>query len=385
MSSSHSKEDSIFGVAALAARRSHQIPVSLGKASLRIRLEAYYTLIAPETIQNRSEWLRKYDQIFEKYGGTYEGERKLASKLAKKYGTAVRLLVAEASANRRDSERGVQDAVHESEEWYRLRPNEIGSGDVNTLSSNFDPLAMLNASNDTVYEANPWMKDSTMILDNLEKFATYLPEGDPLRKKRRDLLAQKRSGNDASASLMSATRKRQKSTHPFEEVAQHLNSGPISVLHKLQKKRVRIVIRYVNAIRGTLTGTLVAFDKHMNMLLRDVEETYSPRPVDDHNKDKSNLELELERRQNLHMVISSEGHSGKTRGHDYAETTEDSATWIMKKRLMKQLLVRGDMVVSVYEASKEKTTKKSRYHCRGKSMPTTLEMEKRELKVGTGK
>jgi hypothetical protein len=38
----------------------------LGKASLRIRLEAYYSLIAPETLSNRTEWLQKYDQIYEK-------------------------------------------------------------------------------------------------------------------------------------------------------------------------------------------------------------------------------------------------------------------------------------------------------------------------------
>jgi hypothetical protein len=43
-----------------------QIPVSLGKASLRVRLEAYYSLIAPDTLSNRSEWLVKFDQIYEK-------------------------------------------------------------------------------------------------------------------------------------------------------------------------------------------------------------------------------------------------------------------------------------------------------------------------------
>ena len=63
--------------------------------SLKTRLEAYYSLISPETIANPAEWRSKFDQIFEKYGGSYDGERKLGSKLAKKYGAAVRLLVAQ--------------------------------------------------------------------------------------------------------------------------------------------------------------------------------------------------------------------------------------------------------------------------------------------------
>ena len=40
--------------------------LSLNKASLRIRLEAYYSLIAPQTLENRKEWLSKYDRIYEK-------------------------------------------------------------------------------------------------------------------------------------------------------------------------------------------------------------------------------------------------------------------------------------------------------------------------------
>jgi hypothetical protein len=46
--------------------RQQPIPTSLAKASLRIRLEAYYSLIAPETLVNRPEWLGKFDQIYEK-------------------------------------------------------------------------------------------------------------------------------------------------------------------------------------------------------------------------------------------------------------------------------------------------------------------------------
>lgn len=52
--------------------RGDQIPVSLGKGSLRIRLEAYYSLISPDNLTNRTEWLQKYDQIYEKVSTNYD-------------------------------------------------------------------------------------------------------------------------------------------------------------------------------------------------------------------------------------------------------------------------------------------------------------------------
>jgi hypothetical protein len=53
--------------------RQQSVPVSLAKASLRMRLEAYYTLIAPETLVDRLEWLGKFDQIYEKVMRTRVG------------------------------------------------------------------------------------------------------------------------------------------------------------------------------------------------------------------------------------------------------------------------------------------------------------------------
>jgi len=59
--------------------------------------------------------------------------------------------------------------------------------------------------------------------------------------------------------------------------AQHENSGPLSVLHSMhvQRQRVRVMVRYVDCIRGALTGYVLAFDKQMNMILRDVDEVYT--------------------------------------------------------------------------------------------------------------
>jgi len=69
-------------------------PVSLGKPSLRHRLESYYSLVAPDAIADKDEWTRKFEIIYNKYGGCHDKETKLANKLANKYGNQVRLLVA---------------------------------------------------------------------------------------------------------------------------------------------------------------------------------------------------------------------------------------------------------------------------------------------------
>ena len=73
--------------------------MSLGKPSLRLRLEAYYSLIAPETIADEASWRERFEQIYDKFGGTVEGEAKLAAKLAKKYGNNVRLLLTTTAAS----------------------------------------------------------------------------------------------------------------------------------------------------------------------------------------------------------------------------------------------------------------------------------------------
>ena len=70
------------------------VPISLGKTSLRIRLEAYYSLISPESVSNVTTWRSRFEKIYSRYGGTSEGERALADKLAKKYGDRVKLLIA---------------------------------------------------------------------------------------------------------------------------------------------------------------------------------------------------------------------------------------------------------------------------------------------------
>lgn len=369
----------------LARRSNEQIPLSLGKASLRIRLEAYYSLISPDTLSNRTVWLRKYDQIYEKYGGTYQGERKLATKLAKKYGTTVRLLVVTAAtakaSHKIKNDPATTSGAMRDESWYRLRPEESGSGVLDVLKPGFDPLeALTRASKEDMARANPWMEGSS-ILDNLDKCATLLSEDDPMHRdshyrlllRKAAAAASKQPGTILKISLPADddnnnnkdTKKRPRNNpHPFETIASYLDSGPHSFLFRMreERKRVKIVIRYVNMVRGTLTGTIIAFDKHMNMILRDVEEVYSPRLANEENK-KSNLDLELERQRRIRASKEAGGKQSslsENRGEQHLP-----GTWNVRRRQMKQLMVRGDMIVSVYEAGKENNTvASSRYYKR---------------------
>lgn len=57
-----------------------------------------------------------------------------------------------------------------------------------------------------------------------------------------------------------------------------MRQGPFSVLwHALQERAtVRVVVRRLTTVRGSCVGLLRAFDRHMNLVLVDVAETYSP-------------------------------------------------------------------------------------------------------------
>jgi hypothetical protein len=53
---------------AVSASTPMPIPINTGKLSLRRRLEDYYSLIAPDVISKESDWRRKYELIYDKYG-----------------------------------------------------------------------------------------------------------------------------------------------------------------------------------------------------------------------------------------------------------------------------------------------------------------------------
>lgn len=58
-------------------------------------------------------------------------------------------------------------------------------------------------------------------------------------------------------------------------VQSYVKPGPLRLLAGWLGQRVRVMTRHARGPRGLLHGTLIAYDKFMNLVLRDVEETYS--------------------------------------------------------------------------------------------------------------
>ena len=304
---------------------SNSIPVSIGKPSLRRRLEAYYSLIAPDQIADQAEWLSKFEKIAAKFGGSYDGERKLARKLEAKYGSTVRLLLAESVENTNATPKEVARSVQRDESWYELTEQETNSGVLTFTSSSFDPVAaLLQASEKAVMEANPFLVNCSRM-DRIDQCRSRLPDTDPLYRPAVVARTPAGGGGGTSQSNSQSTKKPSSLFAPLLETID--SKGPFAVLHRAlnERKRVRVVIRYVNGIRGTLTGHIVAFDNHMNLLLRDALEVYSLRQTE-RNYDTTNLEQELKRREQP-----------------------------VRQRHVRNMMVRGDNVVLVYFAESERT------------------------------
>mmetsp|Transcript_1119 Transcript_1119/g.1354 ORF Transcript_1119/g.1354 Transcript_1119/m.1354 type:complete len:438 (-) Transcript_1119:761-2074(-) len=347
------------------------IPLSFGKISLKQRLEDYYSLIAPDAISNENEWKRKFELIHDKYGGSEKGEKQLAQKLAKKYGTIVRFKLAvnaaDSNANNNttsgstkgDSKTtGTSRAQHE-ESWYELLPHERNSANVDFTSQQFDPEAVLSLPRDKIIETNPFVQH-VPLLDNISKFVPILPDCDPLKRKNNNKRKHYSEDNNTTTSIQSnAVKKQRKQSLLTQIAATYEHSGPLSLLHSIymKRQRVRVMIRYVDCIRGTLTGYLLAFDKHMNMILRDVDEVYTTTPVTRIFKDMDLSKAELEHKRRTCIVASSynDSHENLVSSSFFEQKDNNHPLIRVKERNSQQLLVRGDNVVMVWRAGSERS------------------------------
>jgi small nuclear ribonucleoprotein (snRNP)-like protein len=113
--------------------------------------------------------------------------------------------------------------------------------------------------------------------------------------------------------------------------------GPLLRLYEyfVKKSIIKVILRGGKQIRGRCEGQLIAFDKHWNLILVNVEEHYRVREIlpvsEGHILDNTEVRLNKEK-----------GIEGEDiEGEDYI------ARWIWKTRKIKQLLIKGDSVVLI--------------------------------------
>lgn len=116
--------------------------------------------------------------------------------------------------------------------------------------------------------------------------------------------------------------------------------GPFTVLRRcfLERKRVVVVVRRVNSIRGTCAGYLKAFDKHMNIVLMDVTETCIPHAT--------------------HMQMLQDVRGGRLAAAETLFSVADPRRnrKFTQQQYSKQLFIRGDNVVMISEERSRRGT-----------------------------
>lgn len=217
------------------------VPLSLGKPSLRLRLEAYYAQVAPDLLEN--DWKERMRRIYAKYGGTHDGEAQLQGKLARKYGPWVDLEICQPPAERKVFQKDVVDTFEASV----IEKDEQGSP-LDLLSPSFDASLALQQDPKQVLQINPWMKDAP-LLDRVEYFCAYLPIDDPLY----------------NSSLRTKTAVQPVVPKPppkgvYDDIM--VTEGPCALLASAVGKFVSIRLR-----QERLVGNLVAYDRQWNLLI----------------------------------------------------------------------------------------------------------------------
>lgn len=109
--------------------------------------------------------------------------------------------------------------------------------------------------------------------------------------------------------------------------SKHAREGPLRVLRdaRERRERVKVVTRHGRGVRGVATAYVVAFDKFANMILTDVDETYTVR-----------IMREVE-----------QSPPDDANGLDVKPRTRRAPKLEERSRHMQQIFVRGEQIVSV--------------------------------------
>lgn len=219
------------------------------------------------------------------------------------------------------------------------------------LSESFDPLRALRTEGlqPPIAKVRP--------LDNLNKCRAILPPevpeslaNAPVKAPRsaESIAAQERAKSRTSL-LAEKAAERARRYKILDVIADKLQHGPLSLLVDCYRRRGRVQVwtRHTRGPRGVLTGYLQALDKHMNLVLRDVDEEYTvrlrvPRLV--------RVRLRAGARQGAGDGVSTEGgveQKEKASPGEFEMQLKLFPKLEHRRRHLQQIFLRGDSIIMV--------------------------------------
>lgn len=217
------------------------------------------------------------------------------------------------------------------------------SDKLNVTAESFDPLASLYCE-DEVEIPDP----SAPIFDNVETFVSRVVNANKAKpaKNKNELPSTSSDGPVPSRRFtedqmpVRGRKKAPRNLFLFMQ-KQSADGGPLSVLSKCVEKRsrVKVVTRKRDGIRGSCTGIIVAFDKHWNLALIDVDETYSRLR---HRRPEALLSDEMDSKLNISKTIKRE-----TVGESTIQVVKTRRSTELCQRHVPQVVLRGEHVVMV--------------------------------------
>jgi len=151
--------------------------------------------------------------------------------------------------------------------------SKMNDESLDASSSSYDPLASL-------YCASNVADPSAPIFDNVESFASHLTSSsskkDEKGQSKKSKAPVEKIERQFTEEQMPIRAPKRASKNVVTFMAKQ-TEGPMSSLQNCveNEKRVKVVTRKRDGIRGFCTGILVAFDKHWNLALLDVDEEYT--------------------------------------------------------------------------------------------------------------
>lgn len=153
---------------------------------------------------------------------------------------------------------------------------------------------------------------------------------------------------DAKSTIATSDEKQTRIINPPSELHSHSTdvdaSSPFALLRQLfnERARIHIVVRRSHSVRSLVAAYLTAFDRHCNLVLMDCDEHYKIRCRRRRHNSQS-VHRFVDRTTPINNNNNSDALTQSTNHHP----AESEFEFVLRERHVRQLLLRGDNVVTV--------------------------------------